>query len=64
MKPNVHPGKNARPRLRNDAYVHAFASLDTALAENTRSRADDLGKIDRLRLAVFGCLPGSGEIPK
>jgi hypothetical protein len=58
MKLAVHTEKNARPRLRNNAYVNAFASLDAALAENTRARSNDLEKIDRLRLAVFGCVAG------
>ena len=56
-------GKIARQTVRNAAYGQAFARLDAALAENTRSRSDDIEKIDRLRLAVFGCLPDTVEIP-
>jgi hypothetical protein len=64
MKLGVQTGKNARPRQRNGAYVHAFASLDAALAENARSRSNDIERIDRLRLAVFGCVAGTAENPK
>jgi hypothetical protein len=56
--------KNTRPMVRNAAYVQAFARMDAALAENTRSRSNDIEKIDRLRLAVFGCLPERVEISK
>ncbi len=61
-------GKNTRQTVRNAAYLQAFARLDAALAENTRSRLNDIEKIDRLRRAVFGELPGDGPgeiiIPK
>ena len=57
-------GKITRPVLRQPAYRPAFERLDAALAENTRSRSNDAEKIDRLRRAVFGCLPGEVETPK
>ena len=50
--------------VRHATYGQAFARLDAVLAENTRSRSNDIEKIDRLRLAVFGCLPETVEIPK
>ena len=50
-------GKIARPTDRKAGYDEAFARLDAALAKNTRSRVNDIGKIDRLRRAVFGELP-------
>lgn len=56
--------KITRPAVRKFIYRQAFDRLDAALAENTRSRSDDIRKIDRLRLAVFGCLPDPVEIPK
>jgi len=57
-------GKTARPAVRNPAYRPAFERLDTALAQNTRSRSDDIRKIDLMRLALFGCLPETVEPPK
>jgi hypothetical protein len=57
-------GRITRPPVRNFVYDPAFERLDRALAENTRSRSDDIRKIDRLRLAVFGCLPETAEVPK
>jgi hypothetical protein len=57
-------GKITRLPARHPAYRSAFERLDTALAKNSRSWSDDTGKIDRLRLAVFGCLPGTVVIPK
>ena len=56
--------KITHPPVRNLVYDQAFARLDAALAKNTRSRVNDIEKIDRLRRAVFGELPedGSGEI--
>jgi hypothetical protein len=56
-------GKTTHPTVRNAAYLQAFARLDAALAKNARSRSNDIEKIDRLRLAVFGCLPDTVEIP-
>jgi hypothetical protein len=53
-------GKIARPTVRNAAYDQAFARLDAALVKNTRSRSNDIEKIDRLRRAVFGELPEDG----
>jgi len=54
--------------IKNLAYRQAFARLAAALAKNTRSWLSDVEKIDHLRLAVFGCLPGDGPgeiiIPK
>ena len=56
--------KTTRPAVRNPAYRPAFERLDATLAENTWSRADDIRKIDRARLALFGCLPETVEPPK
>jgi hypothetical protein len=56
----THNGKIARQTVRNAAYGQAFARLDAALAENTRSRSNDIEKINRLRRAVFGELPEDG----
>jgi hypothetical protein len=60
----THNGKTPRRIVRNAAYLQAFARLDAALAKNARSRVNDIEKIDRLRLAVFGCLPDPVEIQK
>jgi hypothetical protein len=57
-------GKITRPAVRNAVYGQAFERLDQALAKNTRSRSHDIEKIDRLRLAVFGCLPETVVIQK
>jgi hypothetical protein len=65
MKLLPHHRNGAPPVVRHAAsYVQAFNWLDQALAENTRSRSNDLEKIDRLRLAVFGCLPETVETPE
>jgi hypothetical protein len=64
MKFMTRTGKITRPMVPHPAYRSAFEKLDAALAENTWSRSDDIGKIGRLRLAVFGCLPDSVKIPK
>lgn len=64
MKFMTRTGKTTRPPVRHPAYRSAFEKLDAALAENARSRADDIEKIDRLRLAVFGCLPETVESQK
>lgn len=55
--------KIARLPVRLPAYRSALERLDAALATNSRSRSNDAEKIDRLRLAVFGCLPGQGGNP-
>ena len=60
----THNGKITRQTVRHDAYSQAFARLDAALAKNARSRVNDIEKIDRLRLAVFGCLPETVEKSK
>jgi DNA-directed RNA polymerase subunit F len=57
-------GKITRKAVGNTAYLQAFARLDAALAKNARSRMSDIEKIDRLRLAVFGCLPDPVKIQK
>ncbi len=57
-------GKTTRRIVRYAAYLPAFARLDAALAKNTRSRSNYIEKIDRLRLAVFGCLPETVGIQK
>ncbi len=57
-------GKTTRPVIRHPAYRSAFERLDAALANNSRSRSNDIEKIDRLRLAVFGCLPDPVEMPE
>jgi hypothetical protein len=64
MKFMTRTAKITRPLVPHPAYRSAFEKLDAALAENTRSRSDDIGKIDRLRLAVFGCLPETVESQK
>ena len=64
MKLMTHNGKITRPMVRNAAYRCAFERLDAALAENTQSRSNDVERIDRMRLAVFGCAPCAVEIPE
>jgi hypothetical protein len=54
--------KTARPAGRNAAYGQAFEWLDAALAKNSRS--NNIEKIQRLRMAVFGCAPGTVKIPE
>ena len=60
----AHNGKITRPKVRNGVHDQAFARLDAALAANSRSRSNDIDKINRLRRAVFGELPEDvpGEI--
>jgi hypothetical protein len=60
----THNGKTTRPTDRKTVYGQAFARLDAALAKNTRSRSNDIEKIQLLRLKVFGCLPDTVEIQK
>jgi len=60
---------NGRKKLpttqtKTPAYRQAFARLDAALGENKRSRSNELEKINRLRLAVFGSLTESAKILK
>jgi hypothetical protein len=64
MKFMNRTGKIARPPVRHQAYRSAFERLDEALAVNARSHSNDIAKIDRLRLAVFGCLPETVKPPK
>jgi len=45
-------GKITRSIIRNPAYRQAFENLDIALSKNTPS--NDIEKINRLRIAVFG----------
>jgi hypothetical protein len=49
-------------RLQNPAYRPAFERLDAALAKNFRS--DDIEKIQRARLALFGSAPGTVAMPE
>jgi hypothetical protein len=58
MNPRPKP---ASLRIKNPAYRPAFERLEAALAANTRSRLDDIRRIDRLRLAVFGSLPETAK---
>jgi hypothetical protein len=44
-----------RGRSQNQSYRRAFEWLDNALSENTRS--NNIEKINRLRLELFGCAP-------
>jgi hypothetical protein len=55
QKPPLH-------RLKNPAYRQAFERLDAALEENTP--CNNIEKIQMLRLKLFGCVPGTMEIPK
>ena len=54
--------KSLQHRFKDPPYRQAFERLEKALAENTRS--NDIEKIDRLRLTLFGCAPGTVEFSK
>ncbi|MBI5386971.1 MAG: hypothetical protein HZA90_20045 [Verrucomicrobia bacterium] len=54
--------KSPHPRPQAPAYREAFARLDEALGKNTQSNNHE--QIQLLRLKLFGCAPGTVEIPK
>lgn len=54
--------RTTRPKVRHAAYGQAFARLEAALAKNSRS--NDNERTQWLRLKLFGCAPGTVEIPQ